>query len=824
VNYLVNLIFQQFSKNTCGIERGKNSSISIRNIDDYHKLIDLFKRSCKDSSNSFYKPIEKHLILTKEYLNYLSSKEEDRDLYFSKNWSSTLIFPEKGQFNSQTALGVFSKKEIYTAHYLLSHLSKLFETCQCLELWKKEENYQRSKKAFQGTYQSRFYAFNLNPYRALENDKKKLEELFTPFSQLKGCFHYYKKLLSKQECEGINLTKTREQLGDLYLGFERIFLMLSELYDTSCSDKHFLDCIKKLGKSIYCDLKPLSVKENSFNFTKIFKNMPSIMTQSSHKEDLEWKIEKYEIIFLNLSESIDRYLQGAGLPLMKKFIRQVKSYNQQENEWKKLLVPVFKTFSQCLMVERERLTVEYLNSLRKAYKEGFLIELRKAARWAEEHPDTEGAKHIDAICECLYTQTNLNGYCKNLGTTFARFGSWFKKGKTISKKYDVSAPHYYLIRDLETFAYLINEAPNSVKAPFLAKTAKSLVDHLGGLNESIPFDSNLANPIHVFMHIVIIKDGRVIKKIKDIAMGTQTIEYGGTKPAEIAPEFLAFQRHNQRNNKKYLYINHQDFRLHHRIQGDESIRCQLIHDVKKNPLLKKTYWAVTYTRNTSFYKQDETVYIPDAKTFKENLLSQFFDLDHKETGNYIPKELDEEVGLRNWAKNEMIPKTHAILFKDQENLTQKESKVWNQLIDIHLSLKLMVKLLVDAYTKRCKDGVDRGAAADALLFVYLAIVNYQENSSKAKDFLARMLLLRTLMVRKRGIKEEQFDVFMETAIFLLDYKELIRKLHEELFKGLTITVDLFLEQTNQNSIRDIKEMEQSLLSEFVVLPLVEVKA
>jgi hypothetical protein len=594
---------------------------------------------------------------------------------------------------------------------------------------------------------------------------------------------------------------TRDLLVDLCLKCKNLFSLVKNLknFNSSQSRVHpFIEEINDLEKNFYQHVNEVSKTPKKTGF--INKAKGYLKSESStNRQDLRWKIGKYEILISRLSVSVDSYLKSTGFHSMGNFVEGIE-LNQ---EWKKVLLPIFKFLLTSSKLTLIRESGPYLIYLRENYRK-LIEDIRGAAKWAKEAKEEAESKHIDAICHCFYSGIELNDYCHQV---LEMFQSLQKQAQKMNgKKLEAFDTSLSLIHEIEEMNQSIISAPNSVKTKPISRKGKSVIDQVNGvsilnflsLNIILPFDSNLSNPAHCIANLMINKNQQS-KIVRDIAMGTPTIEYGGGKTDEVAPEFLSHLRHLEREKKKALYINYQDRRKKKRIKGNESNRCNLIHGIPEKEGLEETFIVISLSKNTPFYYQEDSDGISDASEFKNQLQTQFFTLPKEVSGNFIPNHIKTSMNLDTWGKEEMIQKTHEILFENKLQLTQEERKVWIELVDIQLTLKLIIELEVDYYNKTCKDRIDRGAAADTLFFLYLAIMNGQENLPHVKDFIKTMLLVRALLVRKREIVPERLERFIETATFMLNHKEHLKQLHQALFSKIEIQINHFLE-SSQNKI------------------------
>ena len=617
-----------------------------------------------------------------------------------------------------------------------------------------------------------------------------------------------------------------------------------------------------------------------------------LLNETSEVKYLKWKIERYEDLIKGAQKSTLDYIQEAGLGDIQQLIKQGSSADAPD--WMRELLPVFKLCRKGLREDRARLNPEYLKSLRDTHQVLLLGSLRKAATWVEEHPQMVGIDHIDAVCDRFYTTVDLNHRCKEVLKTFQTLG----QDAACDEAEIHSLPEdslYDLIRDLHSAHQQIKAVPNDAKAPKIKQWLNSARGHINGFRGVTAFDPNMqSNPLHVFHKQVITIKGQASGPdttllVKNIAMGSPTIE-GGDGNAQIAPEFLGFMRHYKRSGFTHGYFNNQNFIPKAWVEGDESVRCQALHDLADKEF-KDTLYVTTLSQNSPFYQQmghefsshhvkdvkdavitqlldgkskamrnylpshlilenslhewmateidrihqeefencstfdDEaireqfvqrfhdqlrahidtllkllpgdgkgfgySIYDPSAAKFKTEMIEQMFDRTPHETGNCLSVDLVKKHDLRTWSL-QAADRIHQKLFGSRAQLTAQERRIFIRLFYLFLVLKILIAIFATSYNLSCKDRIDRGAASDAEVFAYLAILQNCMNDAHVIEFFKMLVFARAIIVRKRTIIEERLERLMETVKFMLENQKKLQELHAELFPGVEMTVDQFM--------------------------------
>lgn len=910
--YYVSHRFKAFPSNRLLFTHFKNYQFDqIQTVEEYEKIQLIFRRflSLKRFQGDL-KEIEQKLICIKQKLAGPKEKHIKEDSHAAQEMPKreivslketvSLIEPSPASPNNELALAVIQPVENPAEAEIEKQLSLAITTLDQSSLALKVEKYLKEKQAWKESYQSWLVSFSLNAYKGFKADEQEICGIKKLIESLNRFWKLYEQL------KKIDQEQYRE-MSQLFLQFllrcEKICLFLKEVYlEKNHEDLQIQDHAKEILVILYQHLASNSEQNNLGGLFSIAHLQKSVRHQikqlclypfkdSDKEEHIKWKIDKYDVLLTQLKMEFNRYIQSIGFRSLEAFIQSPHT----RLEWEKIILPIFNLFIKKLQLERAPYTLDRLEHLRKCYKDEFLPLLREAVQWSASHAEAQGREHIFAFCHIFYTKINLNRYAHEMLDVFCS-SSTFKK--VVSQDHDVKL-NGFLIQNLENIYKTIANVPRALKGSILAQYKNSLVGHFNGF-QGFVFDSNQNNIPHIFTDLVLLQNGEK-RIVSDVAMGTPTIESGGTQAARLAPEFWGYQQANKQKGQKHLYINHQDFRPKTRMAGNENPRCAALHDLGNNAELRETFYVITLSNDSPFYWQDspliiendalvlkkhlvdtalkdsfvpsdyknqrdnfekicqgianfihaqkfqskkafskeETVsfaklfykkvlttsaivrmdtfgyspYLPKATAFKKELLRQFFDMPAIESGNYISDVLIKQLNLKEWAEK-AIQHIHCTFFEQKEDLTLEEGRVWIEAFHILLSLKLMIDLKVDYYNKSCKDRIDRGAAADALLFGFLAILNQVDSQEEVRKFFEMMIFSRSLMVRKRTIIEKRLLRLIETMKWMLDHKEEVRQLYQNVFPNTTITTTTFLELGQKKNSK--KELEIST-SDFLMI-------
>lgn len=220
--------------------------------------------------------------------------------------------------------------------------------------------------------------------------------------------------------------------------------------------------------------------------------------------------------------------------------------------------------------------------------------------------------------------------------------------------------------------------------------------------------------------------------------------------AAVIDEFKGFLRncHEGEAITKHLMINLQD-----RTSWREHSRCVALEELQKHEGFEEKIIVVTLPKDTEFYHQLEPYYQENhADVFIENLKSHINDLS---TGFYVPESLLNNITPR--LIDGITAEIHRIFFSGKNVLLREHRLDFIELFYLFLELKLIEVVKPDSFSLTCKDGIDVSAAANALLFCVLKMINGEELTPADRTILNQILYAPALMQRERSINTDRFN-------------------------------------------------------------------
>jgi hypothetical protein len=464
-----------------------------------------------------------------------------------------------------------------------------------------------------------------------------------------------------------------------------------------------------------------------------------LIAESTAPQEIKWKIKKYETLILSISKAVES-IRGEAANNVAFALRLPPEYEE-----------MLKTNNAT------RFTLENLDIIRQKYSTDFMTMLR---RQLKKHPKDPG---VLEICYHLYCNISLEKENKHVLDLFSKWGEKCLKDQLV--------PSPFTHAEVIEFDYLdqkIRAVPNSAKAPLTSIWGNSL---RGVFNRA--FDPGVqGNPIHC---LYMLKIGE--KEIKSLGFGSPTTE-GLTiiNSAELTPEFIGFITACKVKKQKHLFIINQDITSNGYLCAEKQ-RCDLVMYLQSEEEFKDTFFAVAFSKNSSFYYQDGKNY-QNTKQFIDDLIMQF---EQPHTGTFIPPQIMKEakIDLR-----QIAAAIHCELFKKEYYLSKKERLLFIEIFYDLLTLWLIINLEVGSFNISCKDAVDRGAAANAQLYSHLAIIN-DGFTEEHKTRTMVLMMVRALLVRKRSPIRSRLLRLLESLDFYLGHPNELKKLHQRLFGTTT---------------------------------------
>jgi hypothetical protein len=221
---------------------------------------------------------------------------------------------------------------------------------------------------------------------------------------------------------------------------------------------------------------------------------------------------------------------------------------------------------------------------------------------------------------------------------------------------------------------------------------------------------------------------------------------------EINPEFKGYLRALKTRKEKHLYINLQQ--AHGGSNAGENERSEAFRRLSLELEFKDTLTLVTLDKNTSFYGQKDTFGQEKMsfKTFKDTFISR---ISSSDSGFYLPEtigEITKEQVLNIFGT--MLDDIHKNYFDGREKLTVEERQ---NMIEIAYNLMITKFIQLSGakyYNNSCKDCIDRGGGANALMNNTVAFL---KQDTKDLDLLQTMTFSDALWARKREIIYERLE-------------------------------------------------------------------
>lgn len=524
-------------------------------------------------------------------------------------------------------------------------------------------------------------------------------------------------------------------------------------------------------------------------------------TQSNDPDQIRWKIVKYESQIFNY-----RRLVEATWPDQADRIQLMTPPDNSSHFRKavaKMLTSLYVVGDELLVINPEddgRLNQKYLAKVRTAHNEDFFRSLREAAEEINKgiHTSADDAELADAVSELIAMfigGTEMEDTCFGILSTFSEMG------EAAAPLALDARPDRSLAGNLLEQYRRIDAVPSSAKAPLLHRLANSLRGYM-----NIDFDPwTQANPVHVLYGLEIRRPGdEQAKIIKALGIGTPTTEMG--RGPTVNPEFIAFLRKLEKDNKAHLYISNQDLRPRRGAEGriakwtggggDEVARSRALMELQNQPEVENSFYAVTLSKNSAFYNQkgdDYGVETMDAQIFKDALFNQFFGDVAINTGNYISEKILRKLPDLARDCGRMIEDIHYSMFPegrggggDRLQLTKQQRLNFIEMFYDHLTLKLCLELDIDSFNISCKDAIDRGAASNAQLYAHLMNVNGLNEDATHQRRFESLMLVRALMVRKRPPIHERVERLTNSVKAVNAWPQDTRELFNNLYGDLSI--------------------------------------
>lgn len=529
---------------------------------------------------------------------------------------------------------------------------------------------------------------------------------------------------------------------------------IAETYDKFCRQFKGHEDLKSQAeglKNFYEKMSATYVSEDLSSVSVYLKNLNEYDNPQANRI----KASKYEAILNNLLAKDKKWLE----------LLQTCTPKPKDQE---IITCLTDLWSLKGVINENDASLDYLNKIREAYTQKALPILRRTAEVAlSAKYSSPYTGFIFELCADLYTETSLK-----------------KENEALIQAIAPNRPKEgSLIDELNGVMQAYSDAPQSLKTNIFNRLFRSLNDFFD--NKFSPL--NAGNPAQKMFHYTTGKSETTI-----VAMGCPTIQEAyqfmrGSPKAVVDPIFLAYLHANR---GVHLYFSNQDHRKAEKERGDKIIEIQTLKN-EDGTLKHPHFYAVAICKNSDFYKNGGS---SKASDFKQELIARFLDQDSlAKHGCYIPPRIYSKEELEPILMN-LSNRLHHVFFKNQDELTLKDRRLFIDTFDALLEMKICVKLNPKFLNFICRDDVDRGAEslAEFINILLLSMYEILDAPREHREMLVEALFTRAFWARKRAILVERYDRFKENAIHLneiLNDKEIFIAF-QELVKEIIRVVEI----------------------------------
>ncbi len=397
-------------------------------------------------------------------------------------------------------------------------------------------------------------------------------------------------------------------------------------------------------------------------------------------------------------------------------------------------------------LEALRFLYRHSDNPRQSYKK-FVVKLRKAL--STEHYKSSCATETDhltallnSISFAIFTGVEARQFGDDLTGEIARAGGYSPLADeegggrflAIEQRLGILARVYKCIRN----------ADMTHKVHPLTGLGMSIAGNVALFNLDPILHGN--SPTKKFD--VITKGGKTVVNLR---LPTPTLR------GRITPEFKAYLRAVKARGRKHTYINFQ--RRVGSIFNGESQRSASIHNLSMDPEFSEMFTVITLDKNSPFYKQShEFAGIKNAKEFIDTFMAR---IDEGNSGFLIPERF-----ARNDLKARLVD-IHLQLFSGKAMLSREERQDFIEVAYTMLIDHFVAETSADYYNASCKDCIDRGGGANALMFYVMTLRESGALTPQAFkqriDAFGGMIFADALWARKRAIRHERLDRAVSAA-------------------------------------------------------------
>lgn len=227
---------------------------------------------------------------------------------------------------------------------------------------------------------------------------------------------------------------------------------------------------------------------------------------------------------------------------------------------------------------------------------------------------------------------------------------------------------------------------------------------------------------------------------------------GVINKAEVSSEFEAFLLANKiEGADKHLIVNLQD-----RTSWRENARCHAVENLMQSKSVGKQIDVETLAIDTEFYHQMRKY---EKLNHAEPFIKQFQEQLEGDLSGFMFSPLIEKNISAGFIKK-LLREVQEVFFEDKNTLTKQNRLDFITIVYMFMELKFIDSANAGSFSFSCKDGVDQGSAATALLFSFLTLLNRNEFSNKETNYLNLILYGPSLLVRERIMLPDIFNRVM----------------------------------------------------------------
>lgn len=217
--------------------------------------------------------------------------------------------------------------------------------------------------------------------------------------------------------------------------------------------------------------------------------------------------------------------------------------------------------------------------------------------------------------------------------------------------------------------------------------------------------------------------------------------------AEVIDEFRAFLR--GMGKRKHLLVNLQD-----RTSWKEYARARALETLQMNAEFNHQLVVFTLPKNTDFYHQaNEYLDLNQADDFLKTFAAQL--ASPEDCGFFFPAPLQSKE--MNQFVEKALPLIHKFFFGGKSTLNRRNREDFIEIFYQFFVLKCIDILHPNSLSFTCKDGIDTGAASQAMFYAFLRLLLGEFPSKEEQDFLRWLLYTPALFIRERAIDPERLN-------------------------------------------------------------------